>query len=121
MLASDPGELRPAKHHAAQAPTAMRHLRQEKFATYLKVSPSKMGVKGSLKVWHRVTAVSKRPARTRRATVSSGVELPVGKEDQVSASPSHTPVLTGAYTSMIQWQSSAQCKTPCSCAAHHTA
>lgn len=55
-----------------------------------------MGVKGSLNVWHRVMAVSKRPARTRRATVSSGVELPAEKENQVSASPSHTPVLTGA-------------------------
>ena len=69
---------------------------EEKLATYLKVSPSKMGVKGSLNVWHRVMAVSKRPARTRRATVSSGVELPAGKEDHVSASPSHSPVLTGA-------------------------
>lgn len=82
----------------------------EKSATYLKVSPSKMGVKGSLKVWHRVMAVSKSPARTRRATISSDVELPVGKggwqqgggepgqhkQDEENTSPSPTPVLTAA-------------------------
>lgn len=42
-----------------------------------------MGVKGSLKVWHRVMAESKSPARTSRDTVSSGVELPEGEEEQI--------------------------------------
>ena len=53
---------------------------EKQFYTYLKASPSKTGVKGSLKVWHSEMAVSKRPAWTKRVTISSADELPVEAE-----------------------------------------
>lgn len=68
-------------------PPALHPLRWEGTRTYLKVRPSKMGVKGSLKVWHRVMAESKSPARTSRDTVSSGVEFPEGEEEHVKPLP----------------------------------
>lgn len=68
-------------------PPALPLLRWESTWTYLKVRPSKMGVKGSLKVWHRVMAESKSPARTSRDTVSSGVELPEREGEQVKPLP----------------------------------
>lgn len=71
-------------------PLALSPLRWEGIGTYLKVRPSKMGVNGSLKVWHRVMAESKSPARTSRDTVSSGVELPEEEEEQVKP-PQVTP------------------------------
>lgn len=70
-------------HPSPCIPPALRSLRWEGTWTYLKVRPSKMGVKGSLKVWQRVMAESKSPARTSRDTVSSGVELPEREEEQV--------------------------------------
>lgn len=55
--------------------------------TYLKARPSKTGVKGSLNVWHSDMAVSKRPAWTKRVTISSADELPMEMEKHHSVQP----------------------------------
>lgn len=63
---------------------------EKQFYTYLKASPSKIGVKGSLKVWHSDMAVSKRPAWTKRVTISSADELPVEAERAIQCDQHET-------------------------------
>lgn len=92
---------------------------ERQFHTYLKASPSKTGVKGSLKVWQSDMAVSKRPAWTKRDTISSAEELPVetGKlvATMVSASDPKPPLVSSLSNSerclacLAHWSSTPRC------------